>query len=139
MTSLLPLIEKEAGFLLQDYHFNVKETVESESFGNAAVYLESPILTISFIRDRSQLFLNFQSKFDKRSEWFSFDLIKKLLDPQLDYYGIMDEANFKFLREHFEEIVGLYSPEKVAATLQKLKAVQKDRTKKMFGPTKKTK
>ena len=76
MEKILQYLKKYCSFLYSPYNFQMVESDSSESFGNALVILESGNLRLQFIKDRDQLFLDFQPTSNNK-EWFSIDIVKQ--------------------------------------------------------------
>ena len=58
--------------------------------GNALIVLEIGDLRLRFLKDRDQVFLEFQSVFDTTSDkWFSFGMVRQLITGEVNDDDIM--------------------------------------------------
>jgi hypothetical protein len=73
MLQILEFIVRACGFLFVDNRYKFVDSAASSSFGgNACVVLQSTALKVRFVRDRGQLFLDFQAPSDRSaSSWYS--------------------------------------------------------------------
>lgn len=134
MDEILKFLLKYCRDLYNKYAFKFVDSGVFENHGNSFLILENENLQIRFILDRSQLFLDFHSKFDKKKDnWYSFDLIRQLFTEEENYHSIMDEQNGQFMQEHLEKILTLFKQETAENTLTKLKSLEKKRAKVLFG------
>lgn len=92
--------------------------------------LSNDIVKLKFVYDRGQLFLDFNSCYDKnKNNWYSFDLIRQLVTGEEGYYSIMDNKNGKFLQRNIDQIMGMFAKPEIEYTLTKLKSLQEIRVK----------
>lgn len=104
--------------------------MSSESFGNAFLILEHENLRLRFIKDRDQLFLDFQSTTkNRKNEWFSIDIVKQLITDKIEPSSEMDSEKAEFLRTNLDEIQRLFSPTNIENTFKKLKELERERMK----------
>jgi len=122
------------GSLYNFYEFRFVDSFVYKSFDNdAMLILATNELKLKFSRDRSQLFLEFQSTFDKKkNNWYSFDLIRQLITGEDEYFSLMNADNAYFFKKNVDCILDLFSKNKVEATLEKLNRLEKKRSKKLF-------
>lgn len=133
MDEILEFLLKYCRELYNKHGFKFVDSGVFEPFRNSFLIMENANLQIRFILDRSQLFLDFRWKFDKKKDsWYSFDLIRQLLTEETDYHSIMDEQNGQFMQEHLEKILEFFEQEKADNTLAKLKSLEKQRAKVLF-------
>jgi len=132
MEKVLQFIKKHCSFLYSPYTFQIIETDLSESFGNALVILEDDDLRLQFVKDRDQLFLDFQPTSNKK-EWFSIDIVKQLVTGNIEPSAEMDSEKAEFLKNHLDEIKLLFSPKNLIGTIKKLKDLERARAKRLFG------
>ena len=130
---------KQAPFLFSETQFRVvRLEYSSESFGNAIMVLEDKDLRIQFVKDRGQIFLDFQAPTTKHphKNWFSIDIVKQKITGKIAASSEIIPENIEFLRKNLEEIKDLFSPSKLDDTLGKLDQLQRDRAKRMFSKRK---
>jgi len=132
MEKILQYLKKYCSFLYSRYNFQMVESDCSESFGNALVILESGNLRLQFIKDRDQLFLDFQPTHNKK-EWFSIDIVKQLITGNIEPSAQMNSDKAEFLKIHLDEINDLFSPTNFKSTFKKLKELERARAKRLFG------
>ncbi|TFG03277.1 MAG: hypothetical protein EU542_02875 [Promethearchaeota archaeon] len=132
MEEILRFIEKHCFFLYSSHTFQIVESDSSESFGNALVILEDEDLRLQFVKDRDQLFLDFQPT-NYKKEWFSIDIVKQLVSGDIEPSSEIDSEKAEFLKFHLDKIKELFSPTKFKNTLKKLKELERARAKRLFG------
>lgn len=132
MEKVLQYIKKNCSFLYSPYKFQIVESDSSESFGNALVILEDENLRLQFVKDRDQLFLDFQPTSNKK-EWFSIDIVKQLVTGNIEPSAKMDSEKAEFLKNHLDQIKHLFSPKNLTNTIKKLKDLERARAKRLFG------
>lgn len=137
MDEILKFLLTRYSFLYNKYKFKFIDSEVSESFGNAYLTLTSGGINICFVRDKGQIFLEFQSKFVKNPKspysWYSIDLIKQLITHETECSSLMDENNAKFLENNIETIFKLFSTSRLKETLKELNKLAKIRSEKLFG------
>jgi hypothetical protein len=132
MEKVLQYIKKHCAFLYSPYKFQIVESESSESFGNALVILEDEDLRLQFVKDRGQLFLDFQPTSNQK-EWFSIDIVKQLVTGKIEPSAEIDSEKVEFLKNQLDEIKRLFSPKNLTGTIKKLKDLERARTKRIFG------
>lgn len=135
MNEILKFLMRYCSFLYEIKGFKFINSATSESFGNASLTLGSTFLNIRFIRDRGQLFTDFQSNlYGKKNaqSWYSIDIVRQLISNEKKYYALMDSKNATFLRNHIDIIIDLFSRSKVKDTILKLKRLETIRAKTLF-------
>jgi hypothetical protein len=132
MEKVLQYIKKHCSFLYSPYKFQIVESESSESFGNALVILEDEDLRLQFVKDRGQLFLDFQPTSNKK-EWFSIDIVKQLVTGNIEPSAEIDTEKVEFLKNHLDEIKDIFSPKNLTGTIKKLKDLERARAKRLFG------
>lgn len=135
MTLILSFIAAHMGFLWDGARYRITGSVVATSNGGDALLLvESEGLRLRFVRDRGQLFLDFQPSAAKLDgEWFSIDLIRRLQTGQREESAELDESYASFVREHLPEIEHEFSPQEWPSTHAKLKKLKAKRAKELFG------
>jgi hypothetical protein len=100
---------------------------------NAALVLENQDLRIRLIRDRDQVFVDFQGQQENpKKKWYSFGVVRQLLSGQIGSEEI-DADKARFIREHFRRIEVLFSSASRAETERLLQGIERDRAKRLFG------
>ncbi|MEJ2249122.1 MAG: hypothetical protein P8Y97_05605 [Candidatus Lokiarchaeota archaeon] len=127
---ILQYLIKYCSFLYAPNKFRFVNSMSSESFGNAFLILEHENLRLRFIKDRDQLFLDFQSTTkNRKNEWFSIDIVKQLITDKIEPSSEMDSEKAEFLRTNLDEIQRLFSPTNIENTFKKLKELERERMK----------
>jgi len=133
MNELLGYIVKYCSDLFEKYRFKFVDSDTSDSFGDAYVTLASDSIFIRFVRDRGQMRLDIQSKYQKRYRgWHSLDVVRQLITNEKEYHSILDAKNGIFLQKNLEKIVNLFSENNAQHTLTELSKLEKIRTKTMY-------
>lgn len=135
MTRILAFIAAHMGFLWADARFRITGSVVGTSNGgDALLTVESDRLRLQFTCDRAQLLLDFQPAWTSSpGEWFSIDLIRRLLLGTRESSALLDESYAEFLHQHLDEIEDLFTEEKWADTRSRLKQLKVKRSKELFG------
>lgn len=132
MEEILKYIKKHCSFLYSPHKFQIVESESSDSFGDALVILEDEDLRLQFVKDRGQLFLDFQPISNKK-EWFSIDIVKQLVTGNIEPSAEIDSKKVEFLKNQLDEIKRHFSPKNLKGTIKKLKDLERARAKRLFG------
>ena len=132
MSELLTYLVTRLSFLYNDYGARF---VDSQVRGpHAAIVLEAGPLRLRLVRDRSQIFVDFQSAENpSEDDWFSFDMIRQLLTGEVVDSAQMDDDKAQFIHDHFQEIVEAFQPTKRKETERKLHEYERARAERLFG------
>jgi hypothetical protein len=135
MTKILAFIVSYMGFLWTGARFKiVGSEVSTSNGGDALLLVESRHLRLRFVCDRTQLLLDFQpTGTSAPNEWFSVDLIRRMLLGTRETSAVLDASYAAFLWEHLDEIERRFSDENSAETRRQLKELKVKRAKEMFG------
>ena len=134
MEEILQYLKKHCSFLYAPNQFRFVDSESSESFGNALLVLEHEDLRLKFVKDRGQLFLDFQPTSSKRKkDWFSIDIVKQLVTGNIEPSAEMDGEKAKFLKNNLDEIKRLFSPDNLEDTIKKLRDLERQRAKRLFS------
>jgi hypothetical protein len=135
MTRILAFIASYCGFLWIDAKFRIVGSEISSSGGSDALLLvESDALRLRFISDRRQLLLDMQpAQTSEPNEWFSVDLIRRLILGRPEKSAILDESYAVFVQEHLGEIEERFADEQWPRTHAELRTLKVKRAKEMFG------
>lgn len=135
MTTILSFIAVHMGFLWGDARFRITGSdVASSNGGDAFVMVESEALRLRFVRDRGQLLLDFQPVLaGDASEWFSVDLIRRLVLGTPESSGVLDEGYAAFLSGHISELEGRFNEEQWPRTRDELRRLKVLRSRELFG------
>jgi len=132
MNELLTYLVTRLSFLYNDYGARF---VDSQVSGpHALLVLQAGELRLRLVRDRSQLFVDFQGR-EKPSDddWFSFDIIRQLLTGDIADSAEMDDEKVQFIHDNFSVIVDAFSPGKREETEKKLHKYEHERAERLFG------
>jgi hypothetical protein len=133
MEEILRYLMKHCSFLYSPNQFRFVDSGSSESFGNAFLVLEHEELRLQFVKDRDQIFLDFQPTRKKhKSEWFSIDIVKQMVTGEIEPSAEMDSEKAKFLKTNLDEIEQLFSTANIEGTIKKLKELERARAKRLF-------
>lgn len=135
MDEILEFLLRHCSFLYKDKGCRFVDSRSSKSFGgDAFLILASDKVRFRFVRDRGQLFADFQEPTSSADdEWFSIDIVRKQLTSEPDYYSEMNPENAAFLKKHFSEIEKLFESSSLAVTRKQLHKLEAERAKKFFG------
>jgi len=133
MEEILRYLMKYCSFLYSPNQFRFVDSHSSESFGNALLVLEHEDLRVQFVRDRGQIFLDFQptSKKSKR-DWYSIDIVKQLVTGKIEPSAEMDSEKAEFLKNNLDKIEQLFSTANMESTIKKLRELERARAKRLF-------
>lgn len=133
MEDILQYLMKHCSFLYSPNLFRFVDSGSSESFGDAFLVLEHEELRLQFVKDRGQIFLDFQSTSKKqKDEWFSIDIVKQMVTGEIEPSAEMDSKKAKFLKTNLDEIEQLFSTVNMESTIKKLKELERARAKRLF-------
>ena len=108
--------------------------VATSNGGDAYLVVESDRLRLRFVRDRGQLSLELQpSEANGSNDWYSVDLVRRLLLGRRETSGLLDASYASFVREQLAEIESCFSPERWETTRAELKRLARIRSREMFG------
>lgn len=135
LTLILQFIAAHLGFLWQGARFRiVGSEVAMYNGGDACLLVESDVLRLRFVCDRRQLLLDFQpSGNGMSSDWFSVDLIRRLLIGEPETDGRLNAGYAAFIREHLAEIEDRFRDSNWPTTHAELKLLKTKRAKGLFG------
>lgn len=127
MTQILAFIASSMGFLWRGGRFCiVGSEVTEHNGGDALLLVESRRLRLRFVCDRRQLWLDLQPTATAQpEEWWSIDLVRRLLTGRRETSALLDESYAAFLAEHLDDVEARFSPGAWAgtrATLVELRA-----------------
>src|ERR1700722_9258077 len=113
MTRILAFIVNYMGFLWSGARFRiVGSEVSTSNGGDALLLVESSQLRLRFVSDRTQLLLDFQpSETVNPNEWFSIDLIRRIILGNREFSALLDESYVEFLQRNLDEIENRFSNE----------------------------
>ena len=126
-------------FMIQHYSFLWNDLgatfVDSQlRGGDALLILEQGDLRIRFVRDRAQLFLEFQSRFRRPAEeWFSLEVLRYFLTGVASDNEVIDGAEAAFLRDNIGRIGEAFSRSRHKVTEKTLHEYKKTRSQRIFG------
>jgi len=132
MSELLTYLVTRLSFLYNDYGARF---VDSQVRGpHATIVFEAGQLRLRLVRDRSQIFVDFQSvENPSDDDWFSFDMIRQLLTGEVVDSAEMDDSKAQFIGDHFEAIVEAFQSTNRKETEKKLHEYEHARAERLFG------
>ncbi len=132
MDELLLFLVRNLDFLCRDYGARFRDSAVSGP--DALLILEMNDLRLRLVRDRSQLFLDFQSSHQRsRNEWFALDVVRRLITGEVLDSAELDEAKCVFLKEHMTKIANAFSRRNCEQTEKELHRFEEERAKRLFG------
>jgi hypothetical protein len=130
---ILEYLLKHCRFLLTSARYRFVDSEVASSFGNAYLVLQSDALRLRFIRDRAQLFLDFQSTAHSGDRhWFSIDVVHRLLTGDKRDTAELDADYAAFLESSLNEIESRFA-ERLDQTVEDLVQLERARAKDLFG------
>jgi len=133
MEEILRYLMKHCSFLYSPNRFRFVDSGSSESFGNAFLVLEHKEMRLQFVKDRGQIFLDFQpTSIKHKGDWFSIDIVKQLVTGKIEASAEMDSEKVEFLKNNLDEIEPLFSTANMEGTIKKLKELERARAKRLF-------
>ncbi|HLL66091.1 MAG TPA: hypothetical protein VK453_10135 [Micromonosporaceae bacterium] len=136
MKDLIEHLAKYWSFLWVAGRYRITDSTVSTHFGGDAVLvIVSEALRLRFVRDRGQLFLDVQPSWaGKTAEWYSVDLVYRLVTGQRQESAELNKEYVDFARVRLPEIESLFShKEAFRASKAKLDELKNLRAKEMFG------
>lgn len=126
-------IMQKCAFLFSSNPFQIIDSDSSESFGNAFLILERGDLRLQFVKDRNQIFLDFQPSSKKgKLNWYSIDVVKQMITGKIESSAEIIPRNIEFLKTNLDKIEHLFSKIYVEDTIKKLKKLERERAKRLF-------
>jgi hypothetical protein len=135
MDEILRFLLYHGSFLYNDLGLRFVDSRVSKSFGGDSwLILANDRVRFRMVRDRAQLFADFQMATSAaRDEWFSIDIVRKYLTTESGYCPELNSENAEFLRERWSDIEELFGENAITDTRKHLHRLEAERAKKMFG------
>jgi hypothetical protein len=135
MHEILEFVVKYCSFLWRGARYRIIDSAVSSSFGgDAYLTISSDEVRIRFVRDRGQLFLDLQPANPDKREWYSIDLVRRLITGERLDSAELDAGYANFLRDSFAEIESRFAdPERFPSTEAELRKLKRKRSREMFG------
>jgi hypothetical protein len=135
MDEILAFLLNRASFLYKELGFRFVDSRYSTSFGgDSLLVLTNDKIRFRIVRDRSQLFGDFQSAAPMpKDKWFSIDVVRHRLTGESECPSELDDENMSFLRNQIGEIEKLFVESNLASTCNELRKLEAERAKKLFG------
>jgi len=135
MDDILEFLVRYGSFLYKDMSCRFVDSQVSSSFGgDAFLILATDKVRFRLVRDRGQLFGDFQEvSAVPNDEWFSIDIVRKHLTGEPGYYSELNSENAVFLKEHFRSIENLFESSSLTETQKQLHKLEAERAKELFG------
>src|SRR5688500_11023234 len=117
MDEILQFLLVHASFLYKEFGFRFVDSRVSSSFGDAWLILANETMRFRLVRDRDQLFGDFQASTSSgKGEWFSVDIVRQHLTGEREYFSVLDSNNAEFLRARLTDIQKLFEGETLKVT-----------------------
>lgn len=135
MDEILEFILRHCSFLYKEFECRfVDSRCSKSSGGDAFLILASDRVRFRIVRDRGQLFADFQEPTSNDDdEWFSIDIVRKHLTGESDYHSEMTLDNVGFLKNYFGEVENLFKPSSFADTRKQFHKLEAERARALFG------
>jgi hypothetical protein len=135
MDELLQFLLQHGSFLYKECGCRFVDSRVSDSFGgDAFLILATDNVRVRLVRDRAQLFGDFQKpEASAEDEAFSIDIVRQHLTGEVDYDTFLNAKNASFVRSHFRSVERLFDQATFAETRRKLQRLKAERAKKLFG------
>jgi hypothetical protein len=134
MTEILRFLIEHLQFLYASGRYRFVDSETSTSFGgDTFLILASDVMRIRLVRDRGQLFMDFQATAERDDrDWFSIDVVRRLVTGERQDTAELSPEYARFLEEHLDEIEKRFSEEELANTRKALKELERIRGKELF-------
>jgi hypothetical protein len=135
MSEILKLLIEHLSFLYAPDRYRFIDSRTTTSFGgDAFLVLESDAMRVRFVRERSQLFMDFQ-RLEKRGrlDWFALDVVRRLITGERPGTAELTRDQIEFVKEHFGEIEDRFRGSRGVETEAELKKLERLRAKEQFG------
>lgn len=135
VAELLRVLAQWLLFFFSDNRYRLADPQVGTTYGDALVEFASSTLRWRLTRDRSQLLLDCRplTGVSKRQEWFSADLMIRLISGRRVESGVLTEEMASWFEENLPEIEERFSPERSEETVNELKKLKRIRAKDLFG------
>jgi len=134
MNEMLLFIIKYCSELYYKFGFKFVYSDCCEGDNSILVLESSTAVKFMFMMDRKQMTLEIACSIDrKKHEQYSFELVRKLITGESDYYTLLDDNNGAFLRDNLDRIVDMFMEKNIRNTTRYLKELEKKRAKLLFG------
>ncbi|MEH3088994.1 MAG: hypothetical protein PGN24_05080 [Microbacterium arborescens] len=134
MEQITAFTEAHLSFLREDGRYAVTDVDERPGTPDCVVVWASDRLSLRFVTDRGQLFLDVRpAPSTTARDWSSIDLVRRLFTGERKRSSVLDADYAAFLREHMAEIEDRFSPDRWPATRAELAELRRIRSREMFG------
>jgi len=135
MDELLQFLLQHGSFLYKEYGCKFIDSRVSKSFGgDAYLILATDKVRFRMVRDRAQLFGDFQKPGSTaEDEAFSIDIIRMHITGEADYNTSLNTKNAMFVKDHFRNIENMFDSGSFLETRKQLNYLKAERAKKLFG------
>ncbi len=132
MNKLLEFIIAHFGYLYDELDCRF---ADSQVHGpNAVLVFEVEELRLRFVRDRSQIFVDFQNRRrGSRNPWFSFGVVRQLITGEIGGSEEMDAEKALYIHRQFSEIKSAFADVNAKETEITLKKLEHERGERLFG------
>jgi hypothetical protein len=137
MNEILEYLLRYCSFLWRRGYRLIDSWYSAEHFGDAMVAISSDSLHMKFTRERdAELYLDLQppgSDPGKSKEWYSIDLVRRMLTGVRPASTSLDAGYAEFIRDNIGEIETRFSESAWPDTRKRLVELQRIRSKEMWG------
>lgn len=132
---ILKFIATYMDFLWRGARFQIGDSeVSTVNGGNAYLVVESQIVRMRFVVDRSQLLLEFQRRTEGQLKtWYDVDLVYRLIEGNRDGSGLLDEHYARFVGANLDSIEQRFAADEWPDTEAKLRELGTIRAREHFG------
>ena len=112
MPQILSFIAAYMGYLWDGARFVIVDAERTEANGgDSTLLVESAVLRLRFVTDKTQLFLDVQPVVGPAGDWYSVDLVRRLFLGGRERSAVLDESYACFIGEHLDDIEARFGPE----------------------------
>jgi hypothetical protein len=134
MIEILEFLIKHLSFLISRGGYRFVDSGVSESFGgDSFIVLESKRVRWRIVKDRAQMFLEFQSIKCSKNNWYTTDLLQRMLANSAVKTAVLDASVARFIESKIEEIELMFDDSHRDKTLKSLGDLENIRAKERFG------
>lgn len=141
MHQILAFLVMHMPYLWDGARFRITDSMATtHNAGDSLLVVASDSLVLRFVSDRAQLLLDLRPRAElaerpsgrERGDWWSVDLVRRLLTGERQVTVLLGEDHAVFLREHLDEIEAAFGSERWDETRRGLVAVRQQRSDEMW-------
>lgn len=130
---LLRLLADKLIFFFAENRYRLADSSVGKSYEDSVVEWRGKKLSWRLVSDRSQIFLDCAPPSSNAKQWFSIDLLIRLIEGRVVDTAELSDEYVEWLREHLDEVEARFEKGRLDETLGELKRLKKMRSREMFG------